>query len=120
LYYICLPDLRLASPMPFPSYRYSPYYILNPIPYYRSKTSSPLTASSVGDSVPCYRYHSFGLWLSSPSALTLPSVSDSFPFPLTFLCTTIYSLVCAQLPYVYKPPVLQVYSLTWIYLVLHG
>jgi hypothetical protein len=54
LYYICSPDLQLASPMPFPSYWYPSYYILNPLPDYRSMTSSP--------SCPC---HTLGRWLSS-------------------------------------------------------
>jgi hypothetical protein len=122
LYYICSLDYQLAPPMPFPPYQYSSYYILNPIPNYRFMTTSPfiLTTIPVGDSVPCYLYHSVSLWLSLPSTLTLPPVSDSLLFPLTFLCTTNYSLVCAQFPYVYEPSVLQLYSSTWIYLVLHG
>jgi len=69
---------------------------------------------------PCHLYHSLGLWLSPPFTLTLLPVSDSVPFLPAYLCTTTYSLVCAQVPYVYKPCVPQLYSLTWIYLVLHG
>jgi len=44
LYHICSPDLRFTSPMPFPSYQYPSYYILNPLPDYWSFTiaSSPL------------------------------------------------------------------------------
>jgi hypothetical protein len=105
LYYICSPDPRLASSMPLPSYWYPSYYILNPIPYYWSMTLSPLilTALPVGDSVPCYHYHSFSLWLSPPSTFTLPPVSDSVPFLPAYLCTTTYSLVCAQFPTYINP-----------------
>jgi hypothetical protein len=81
-------------------HRYSPYYILNPIPYYWSMTSSPptLTASLVGDSVPCYPYHSFGLWLSLPFALTLLPVSDSVSFylPILVLPLTAWSVLSPQ------------------------
>jgi len=69
---------------------------------------------------PCHPYHSSGPWLSLPSTLTFPPVLDSILLLPAFLCTTTYSLVCAQFPHVYKPPVVQLYSLTWIYLVLHG
>jgi len=69
---------------------------------------------------PCHPYHSLSPWLSLPSTLTLPPVPDSVLFLPTFLCTTTYSLICAQFPHIYKPPVVQLYSLTWIYLVLHG
>jgi len=73
LYYICSPDPRLASPMPFPLYWYSPYYTLNPLPYYRSMMTSPLTftASLVGDSLPVI--------------FTIVSVCDSVPpLPLPY------------------------------------
>jgi hypothetical protein len=76
-----------SPPMPFPLYRYPSYYILSPIAYYQSMTLSPLTltTSPVSDSVPHYPYHSLGLWLNHPSALTLPLVSDSFLFTYCFL-----------------------------------
>jgi hypothetical protein len=60
-----------------------------------------------------------------PLTLTVPSVGDSvspLPLPyhrslthflsLTFSCTTTYSLVCACFPYLYKPYILWLYSLT--------
>jgi hypothetical protein len=86
------------SPMPFPLHWYSSYYIPSPIPLYWSMTLSSytLTTSSVGDSVPCYPYHSFSLWLSLPFALTLLLVSDSISLDLHYSCTTAYSLVCAH------------------------
>jgi hypothetical protein len=71
LYYICLLDPQLTSPMPLPLYQYPSYYILNPLPYYWSMTSSSLTptASLVSDSVP----------------LTIASVCDSAsPLPLLY------------------------------------
>jgi len=84
----CLPVLHVYllagslahCSMPLPLYQYPPYYILSPIPHYWPMTLSPyiLTTFSVGDSVPCYPYHSLGLWLNLPLTLTLPLVSDSF------------------------------------------
>jgi hypothetical protein len=65
-------------------------------------------------------YLTIGSWCHHPFTLTLLLVSDSVPCLPAYLCTTTYSLVCAQVPYVYKPCVPQLYSLTWIYLVLHG
>jgi len=118
--------LLAGSSAPFP---YAPSTLPVPILLY----SEPLTLLSVHDVVtpypyhilgqwlsPCHLYHSLGLWLNSPFALTLLPVSDSVPFLPAYLCTTTYSLVCAQVPYVYKPCVPQLYSLTWIYLVLHS
>jgi hypothetical protein len=45
---------------------------------------------------PCHLYHSFSPWLGLFPTLTLPLVSDSVPFLPAYLCTTTYSLVCAQ------------------------
>jgi len=72
--------------------------------------------------------------LSALPVLTLlypePHTLLSFPLPLpyhqslthslslTFSCTTTYSLVCAHFLQLYKPYIPQLYSLTWIYLVL--
>jgi hypothetical protein len=108
-----------CPPMPFLLYQCSPYYILNPIPYYQSMTSSPLPLP-YPQSV-----------TQSPATFTIVLVCDStFPLPLpyhqslthslslTFSCTTTYSLVCAHFLQLYKPYIPQLYSLTWIYLVL--
>jgi hypothetical protein len=108
---------------------YAPSTLPVPILLY----SEPLTLLSVHDIVtPCpyrvlgwwlsphYPYHSLGLWLSPPFILTLLPVSDSVPSLPAYLCTTTYGLVCAQVPYIYKPCVPWLYSLTWIYLVLPG
>jgi len=118
---------RISSsppPPPMPSHSTGTHLIISWTPYLtigpRCCHPFALTATPVGDSVPYYLYHSLGLWLSLPATLTLLLVSDSFLFPPAFLCTTTYSLVCAQFPCVYKPSVIQLYSLTWIYLVLHG
>jgi hypothetical protein len=96
------------SPMPFPLYWYPSYYILSPIPYYWSMMLSPitLTITSVCDST---------IPLPLPYHQSLTHFSS-----LTISCTTTYSLVCACLPRLYKPYVLQLCSLTWIYLVLPG
>jgi hypothetical protein len=94
------------SPMPLPLYWCPPYYILSPILLHQSMTLSPytLTVSLVYDSA---------------SPLPLPyhqSVTHSLS--LTSFYTSTYSLVCARSTHLYKPYVPQLYSLTWIYLVL--
>jgi hypothetical protein len=109
------------SPIPFPLYRCSPYYILNPIPYYQSMTLSPLPLP-----------HPWSV-TQSPVTFTIVSVCDSIsPLPLpyhqslthflslTFSCTTTYSLVCACFLHLLNPTYHKLYSLTWIYLVLPG
>jgi hypothetical protein len=91
-------------------------YALSTLPVFTLLYSEPLTLLSVHDDVtsypycilgrwltPCHPYHSLGLWLSLPFTLTLLPVSDSVSFRLAYLCTTTYSLVCAQVPYIYKP-----------------
>jgi hypothetical protein len=104
---------------------YAPSTIPVPILLY----SEPLTLLSVHDVVTPYPYRILGRWLSPCHpyhslsllfTLTLLPVSDSVLSLPVYLCTTTYGLVCAWVPYVYKPCVPQLYSLTWIYLVLHG
>jgi hypothetical protein len=77
-------------------------------------------------------YLTISLWRHHPFTLTIASVCDSVPpYPYlttspwlillpAYLCTTTYGLVCAHFPYVYKPYVPWLYSLTWIYLVLYS
>jgi len=96
--------LSLFPLCPFHSTGTHPIITLNPLPYCWSMTSSPptLTASSVGDSVPIIFTTVSVCDSISPLPFTLLLVSDSVPFLPAYLCTTTYSLVCAQVPYVYK------------------
>jgi hypothetical protein len=116
----CSPDPWFASPMPLPLYQYSSYYILNPLPYYWSMTSPPLYLYCILGwwLTSLYPYHSLGLWLSSPLPLPYYRFLTRLPSLPAYPCTTTYGLVCARFPYIYKPYIPQLYSLTWIYLVL--
>jgi hypothetical protein len=95
---------------------YAPSTIPVPILLY----SEPPTLLSVHDIITPYPYCILGQWLSLLFTLTLLPVSDSVLSLPAYLCTTTYGLVCAWVPYIYQPCVSQLYSLTWIYLVLHS
>jgi len=77
-----------------------------PLPHSWSVTQFPVTFMIV---VVC----------DSTFLLPLPYHQSLTCFLLLILsCTTTYSLVCACFPSLYKPYIPQLYSLTWIYLVL--
>jgi hypothetical protein len=121
LYYICLPDPWLVPLCPFhftsthPIISWALYLTIgpwccHPIPLLHPQlvTQSPVTLTIV---LVCDS--TFPLSLPYYQALTCSLL-------LTFSCTTTYSLVCAHFPSLYKPYIPQLYSLTWIYLVLPG